>query len=483
MLEEDDSEIIQNIENNFIKLNNNLVDSISFTVFNDDASTYMGVKSVAEEQSTITNESKKQKSKKIQNKKIKKIKNKKRRKEESFSSVSESKSSDEESKEKTSGEDLNNKRNSLTELLKQKEKNNDKKKEKFEDKNNKKNIENSKKIKRIKEIETKFEYEGSGKLVYVTGSFCDWKKFYIMTKNNEGIFSLTLTLPRGFHQYKFKVDDNWAYSKIQPKYEDNGNVNNFIDTTDYDCLSEEESENENELEKKDNNDSIKNNYDINDDNNSKENIKSNKFKKNNKQKQKGNKSNKKEKISKEKKPKEKKSEEKKVKKIKKRNSSILSVNFLNSQNYFTIYYPLRSEFNKKPLSLPGLYKTCFILNEDYKQKEERRFSEVEYINNSGKNSSSISSSERSSLSIQSSNSKIPIFGEIIPYVKFQNLYHIHSNHLHSKMFYNYISTSINSMTSRYRFKFSTFIYYKPNKPVEQIRRIKHSKTVKILFKK
>ena len=55
-----------------------------------------------------------------------------------------------------------------------------------------------------------------------------------MTKNDERKYSITIPLPRGFHQYKFKVDDVWTYSKNQPKFEDNGNVNNFIDTTDYD---------------------------------------------------------------------------------------------------------------------------------------------------------------------------------------------------------------------------------------------------------
>ena len=57
-----------------------------------------------------------------------------------------------------------------------------------------------------------------------------------MTKNNEGKFTITLPLPRGFHQYKFIIDDIWTYSKAQPKFEDNGNVNNFIDTTNYDKI-------------------------------------------------------------------------------------------------------------------------------------------------------------------------------------------------------------------------------------------------------
>ena len=59
-----------------------------------------------------------------------------------------------------------------------------------------------------------------------------------MRKNNEGIFTISLYLPKGFHQYKFKVDENWEYSKKQPKYEDNGNVNNFIDTSDFQSTTE-----------------------------------------------------------------------------------------------------------------------------------------------------------------------------------------------------------------------------------------------------
>jgi hypothetical protein len=283
----------------------------------------------------------------------------------------------------------------------------------------------------------------------VTGSFCDWKKFYIMTKNTKGIFSLTLSLPRGFHQYKFKVDNNWTYSKIHPKYEDNGYINNYIDTTD----STHSNENEIEIDLENNN-NIKSN-EKKEEEESKEN---NKKKKENKKSQ----------------------EKRKIRKHKKASSTILSVNFLNSQNYYTIYYPLRSEFNKKPMSLPGLYKTFFILNEDIKKKEERKFSEVEYVNNSSSNSSSITSSEKSLQSIQS---KVSFLGEVIPYVKFQNLYHIHSNHLHSKLFYNYINTIIDSMTTRYRYKYSTFIYYKPNEPMIPLIRVKHSKSFKIKSKK
>ena len=413
--EEEDSDII---ENNFLKLNsNNLTDSISITALNDDASTYMGVKSVADEQNINTNATKNK------NKDIKNDKNhKKKKKEDSFSSLSESKSSESPKKDK---------RNSFTDLLKKVKKNKEKKEDKKdkevkEEKNIKKNKGNGKKTKKVEEVETKFEWAEGGREVYVSGSFCDWKKFYIMTKDNDGIFHLTLSLPRGFHQYKFKVDENWTYSKIQPKYEDNGNVNNFIDTTDYNNLNEYENnkENEKEIELFDKNNDVK------------------------------------------------KKDKKDNEKIKKRNSSFLSVNFLNSLNCYTIYYPLKSEFNKNPVPLPGLYKTFFILNEDFKQKEEKKFAEVEFINST----STIDSSE---ISLPNAQNKTSFLGEVIPYVKFQNLYHIHSNHLHSKLFHNYMKTAINSMTARYRFKFTTFIYYKSKEPVKKIKRRKnHSKTVK-----
>lgn len=450
--EEEGSELVENsLENNFIKLNSYLGDSISIAL-NEDASTYMGVKSVAEDQSTIINDSKIENNKKRKILKKKDKQKKQKKKEKSFSSDSESKSSElspPKEKEKQKEKEKEKDRNSFAELL-EKEKNKEEEKVEVEEEEKKeKNDENLNEKKKIEEIDTEFEWEGSGKIVYLTGSFCDWKKFYIMTKNTKGVFSLTLSLPKGFHQYKFKVDNNWTYSKIHPKHEDNGNINNYIDTTDYN------KSNENEIEiDLENNKIIKSSV----------NKEEEKSKENNKKKKENNKSQ----------------EKRKIKKHKKVSSTVLNVNFLNSQNYYTIYYPLRSEFNKKPIPLPGLYKTCFILNEDYKKKEERKFSEVEYVNNSSSNSSSITSSEKSLQSVQG---KVSILGEVIPYVKFQNLYHIHSNHLHSKLFYNYDNTMIDSMTTRYRYKFSTFIYYKPNELVIPLNRIKHSKSFKIKSKK
>ena len=420
------------IENTSLKLNSNMT-TYSVSAFNDDASTYMGVKSVNEEQSIITT-NKKQKDKIKKNKKAN-----------SFSSITESINS--------SNSDASSKKQKSSNKL-------SKQKHIEKERNNNKNInkqENEKeKETKIEKIKTLFEWDGGGKLVYLTGSFCDWKQFFKMDKNdNNGKFSLVLDLPRGFHQYKFKIDEKWEFSKYHPKFEENGNINNFIDTTDY------QNEDKNILIEEDKNKKS--------DNNKNKTIEKEEKKEIEKPEENNNKN-----VNK--------SPGKKKKKNKKRLSSTHSVNFLNSQNNYTIYYPLKSELNIKPSTLPSLYKAHFILNEDFKPKKERKFTKIEYVNDSSNSESSESSSISSSSETSSESiSKVTIFGEIVPYVKFQNLYHIHSNHLHSKMI-NYKYSNVISMTSRYRIKFSTFIYYKPYTSPEKTRK-KHSKTVKIKVKK
>ena len=116
--------------------------------------------------------------------------------------------------------------------MKKTPKEDDKKNEKNKNKskiNKIKNVKNEEKIEqakkfekkiedKINEIETKFEWDEGGNIVYLTGTFCDWKEFYLMKKNNDGKFIYTLPLPRGFYQYKFKIDDILIYSKKQPKF-------------------------------------------------------------------------------------------------------------------------------------------------------------------------------------------------------------------------------------------------------------------------
>jgi hypothetical protein len=54
-----------------------------------------------------------------------------------------------------------------------------------------------------------------------------------MKKQPNGKRILTLFLNRGFIQYKFKVDNIWRCNEKFPIINDNGNKNNYIDTTNW----------------------------------------------------------------------------------------------------------------------------------------------------------------------------------------------------------------------------------------------------------
>ena len=390
------TEMLEEDFNFFLKDENLNTDSDSISFFKDNASTYMGVKTIQEGTLADTNNNKIKNKKKSPKKKVKK-KRKKSSSNSSFSSLSESSSE--------SYIELNEK------ILKEK---NDEDKLNLEDIKEINNIQtNQNNNSNIKEIRTEFYWDEGGNNIYITGSFCDWKEFFLMEKKEKGVYNKVLMLQPGFYQYKFKVDDNWAYSKKQPKFEDsNGNVNNFIDTT---------------------------NININDINNK-------------------NKNEVEEEI-KEKKSKDKNNKNNNIK----RNSSNNSLGLLNNVEYST-YIPLKGEFNIKPLSLPGLYKTHYILNEK-KNKiiKERKFSQIEYVDQTNNSIRSLS------------NSKYLENNEL--YVGFQNLYHIHSNHLHSKEIVDK-KNAITSIITRYRAKFSTFIYYK-GKKIRNNKNKRLSKTVKI----
>ena len=399
--------------NFFLKDENLNTDSDSISFFKDNASTYMGVKTIQE--GTVADTNKNQPNKKNSPKKNNNKKTKKKKKSSSSSNSSFSSNSSESSE---SYIDLNEKI-----LIEQ---NNDEKinteniKEidLMQDNNNE--IENNN-GNNTNEIRTEFYWDEGGNNIYITGSFCNWEKFLMMEKNEKGIYTIALMLPPGFYQYKFKVDDNWAYSKKQPKFEDNnGNVNNFIDTTHYENLNQNKNEEKKETK-----------------------VKSNKSNKDQK------------KIKEEKQKKE------------KRKSSNSSIGIINNSNYST-YIPLKGELSTKPLSLPGLYKTHYILNEKKNKKiKERKFSQIEYVDHTN---NSIRSSTH-----DLSSSKYFVNND--PYVGFQNLYHIHSNHLHSKENVD-SKNAVTSIIRRYRAKFSTFIYYK-GKNVRERSDKRHSKSVKL----
>ena len=390
------TEMLEGEDYNFFLRDENLnTDSDSISFFKDNASTYMGVKTIQEGTLADTNNNpikKKKSPKKNRNKKKgKKTKKKKSSSGSSFSSLSES--SSESYIEKLNENDIKEISNIQT--------NQDEKNININKKNSEKNI---------KEISTEFFWDEGGNTVYITGSFCDWKEFLLMEEKEKGVFKKTIMLLPGFYQYKFKVDNNWAYSKKQPKFEDNnGNVNNFIDTTQ---IILEKNKNEVEVE-----------------------IKETTLKEKNKRDNINN----------------------------KRKSSNSSLGLLNNIEYST-YIPLKGEFNIKPLSLPGLYKTHYILNEK-KNKiiKERKFSQIEYVDQTNNSIRSLS------------NSKYLENNEL--YVGFQNLYHIHSNHLHSKKIVDSKNT-ITSIITRYRAKYSTFIYYKGRK-IRNNKNKRLSKTVKL----
>ena len=100
----------------------------------------------------------------------------------------------------------------------------------------------------INKIPVTFEWESGGNAVYLTGSFCNWKQFFLMKKNKYGKHSLTLYLNKGFIQYKFKIDDEWKCNEKYPIFTDNGNKNNYIDTTNWEISAENTEETSNSTE-------------------------------------------------------------------------------------------------------------------------------------------------------------------------------------------------------------------------------------------
>lgn len=373
-------------------------DSESISNFKEDGSTYMGVKTIQEGTVADTNKKDLQKEKNEKNEKYSKFHKKKKKKKSSSFSESSSSSSFSES-------DIFSNDNIIIE-------NNiddDEKKQKVDLKLSNIELKPDINLNKDNNIRTEFYWDEGGNEIYITGSFCEWKDFFLMEKNEKGIYTKILMLPPGFYQYKFKIDNNWAYSQKQPKFEDNnGNVNNFIDTTNYNENMIQDKQQEKKEEKKEN---IEKTQKIRIDN-----IIEPKYKINN--------------I--------------------KRNPSTKSTNSIGIYSDYSTYIPLKTELSIKPSALPGLYKTHYNLNEK-KNKiiYEKKFSQIEYIDHTN-----------NLLTNQ--------------YVGFQNLYHIHSNHLHSKEISD-TKNNVTSIISRYRAKFSTFIYYKEKKQ----KKFKYIKTTEL----
>ena len=228
-------------------------------------------------------------------------------------------------------------------------------------------------------IPTTFQWDNGGNSVYLTGSFCKWNQFFLMKKISPGSFILTLNLPRSKHEYKFKVDNQW---KFDPKYEtcnNNGNINNVLDTTKWEITVINNDERTTALST--------NNTDTYYDNSNKN-----------------------------------------LEKVK--NEYISKMKYSNT-------IPDKDAFSEKIPALPGHYQSCENINS---------FSNQKYIGNE----KHLRANEKDILS------------ENLAYKKIENVHHEQINHLivnnDKKQTEN---NTICSFTSRYRFKFTTFVYYKP----------------------
>ena len=123
---------------------------------------------------------------------------------------------------------------------------------------NKSNRKNSKKKKNDTQPIT-FQWDKEEKeVVYLTGSFCNWKQFFIMPKFNN-FYSLTLPLPRGLHKFKFRINDLFYTNSKYPIMKEGDNNCNYIDTSNSlplnKSLKKVESEGKDSENKKSNNNS------------------------------------------------------------------------------------------------------------------------------------------------------------------------------------------------------------------------------------
>lgn len=78
-----------------------------------------------------------------------------------------------------------------------------------------------------------FTWTHGGQNVFLAASFNGWKDQIPMVRSGQE-FSVVQELPRGVHQYKFIVDDQWRFSPDQPRMQDSqGNLNNVLDISTY----------------------------------------------------------------------------------------------------------------------------------------------------------------------------------------------------------------------------------------------------------
>ena len=72
--------------------------------------------------------------------------------------------------------------------------------------------------------------EEESEVVYLTGSFCNWKQFFIMPKIDNK-YIVTLALPKALHKFKFRINEDFKLNNKYPVMKEGNNNCNYIDTS------------------------------------------------------------------------------------------------------------------------------------------------------------------------------------------------------------------------------------------------------------
>jgi hypothetical protein len=79
-----------------------------------------------------------------------------------------------------------------------------------------------------------FRWAGGGQRVFLTGTFTEWSRQGIPMVRSGQEFYQIVNLPRGVHEFKFVVDNEWKHSQDLAVVQDShGIVNNVVDTLNY----------------------------------------------------------------------------------------------------------------------------------------------------------------------------------------------------------------------------------------------------------
>ena len=95
------------------------------------------------------------------------------------------------------------------------------------------NNKNEKKLEKNKTQNVTFQWdeeESDSEVVYLTGSFCNWKQFFIMPKLDNK-YSITIALPKALHKFKFRINEDFKLNKNYPVMKEGNNNYNYIDTS------------------------------------------------------------------------------------------------------------------------------------------------------------------------------------------------------------------------------------------------------------